>query len=77
MVCKLNVNKAVKLKNNNVEEQKLTCNADGNVNQNNHVGEKIWHNLLKLRISIPYDPSLPVVGYKLENILPVCSSISE
>lgn len=57
-----------------MEQQKLTQNAEGNVN---HVGKTVWQNILKLRISILYDPALLVIGYKLEIILPICKSISE
>ena len=39
-----------------------SCTADGNMNWYNHYGEQYGGSLKKLKVEIPYDPAIPLLG---------------
>ena len=45
-----------------MEEREPFCAVGGNVNWCNHYGETVWMFLRKLKIELPYDPAIPLLG---------------
>ena len=52
-----------------VEEREPFCAVGGNVNWCNHYGETVWMFLRKLKIELPYDPAIPLLGIYPEKII--------
>ena len=57
-------NKRQKLTNTdkNVEKRELLCTLYGNVNWFSHYGEQCGGSLKKLKIELPYNPAIPLLG---------------
>ena len=49
-----------------VEKREPSCTLGGNVNWYNHYGEQYGGPLKKLKIELPYDPAIPLLGIYLE-----------
>ena len=49
-----------------VEKRELFNMVDGNVNWCCLYGETVWRSLKKLKIELPYDPAIPLLGIHLE-----------
>ena len=49
-----------------MEKRKLFYNVGGNVSWSSHYGEKYGGSLKKLKIELPYDPAIPLLGIYLE-----------
>ena len=45
-----------------VEKREPSCTAGGNVNQYSHYGEQYGGSVNKLKIELPYDPAIPLLG---------------
>ena len=52
-----------------VEKRELSCTVGGNVNWYSHYGEQYRGSLKKLKIELPYDPAIPLLGIYLEKTL--------
>ena len=46
-----------------VEKREPLYTVGGNVNQYSHYGKQFWRFLKKLKIELPYNPSIPLLGY--------------
>ena len=44
------------------EKEDLFCTAGGNVNWCSHSGQTVWKFLKKLKIDLPYDPAIALLG---------------
>ena len=44
------------------EKENLFCTAGGNANWYSHPGKGVWRFLKKLRIELPYDPAIVLLG---------------
>ena len=49
-----------------MEKKEPSYTADGNVNWYNYYGEQQGGSLKKLKIELPYDPAIPLLGIYLE-----------
>ena len=49
-----------------MEKKELSHTVGGNVNWYNHYGEQYGGSFKKLKIELPYDPAIPLLGVYLE-----------
>jgi len=47
---------------NKSTKREPSCTVGGNVNWYNHYGKTVWRFLRKLKIELPYDPAIPLLG---------------
>ena len=52
-----------------MEKREPSCTVGGNVNRYNHYGEQYGDYFKKLKIELPYDPAVPLLGIYLEKNL--------
>ena len=52
-----------------MEKKELSYIVGGNVNWYNHYGEQYGGSLKKLKIELPYDPAIPLLGIYPEKTL--------
>ena len=45
-----------------MEKREPSCPVGGNVNSYSHYGRTVWRFLKKLKIELPYDPAIPLLG---------------
>ena len=54
-----------------MERREPSYTVGGNVNWYSHYGEQYGVSLKKLKIELPYDPTIPLLGiYPEENMIP-------
>ena len=51
-----------------VEKREPSCTVGGNVNWYSHYGEQYGGSLKKLKIELPYDQAIPLLGIYRENM---------
>ena len=51
-----------------MEKKEPSYTADGNVNWYNYYGEQQGGSLKKLKIELPYDPAIPMLGIHPEKM---------
>ena len=49
-----------------MEKRELSCIVGGNVNWYSHYGEQYGGSIKKLKIELPYDPAIQLLGIYLE-----------
>ena len=53
-----------------MEKREPSCTVGGNVNWYSHYGEQYEASLKKVKIELPYDPAIPLLGiYSEKNII--------
>ena len=52
-----------------VEKRQHSCTVGGNVNWCSHYWETVWRFLKKLKMELPYDLAIPLLGIYLEKII--------
>ena len=52
-----------------MEKKEPSYTVGGNVNWYSHYGEQYGGSLKKLKIELPYDPSIPLLGMYLEETI--------
>ena len=51
-----------------MERRKPSYTVDGNISWYSHYGEQYGGSLRKIKIELPYDPAIPLLGIYLEKI---------
>ena len=49
-----------------MEKREPSYTVGGNINLCSHYGKHVWRFLKKLKIELPYDPAIPLLGIYLE-----------
>ena len=52
-----------------MEKREPSCTVGGNVNSPKPLWRTVWRFLKKLKIELPYDPTIPLLGIYLEKII--------
>ena len=52
-----------------MEKREPSCTVGGNVNGYSHCGEEYWRFLKKLKIELPYDLAVPLLGISPEKTI--------
>ena len=66
LIIRMAINKDMKTNTNEDVENREPFHADRNVNFYSHNGKKVWSFLKKLKVEIPYDQEIPLLGIHLK-----------
>ena len=64
LLCEILLKNSVSIKaaEEGMEKREPSCTVGGNVNWYSHYGEQYGGSLKKLKIELPYDPEIPLLG---------------